>query len=129
MIETSRTQSTQTGADPAQNQPNSSTISNKADRMYQIACSLPALRRKGVEQGHIPGIAPDSFCDGKLHEFLHHGGGRTWGSGEVLILQFLLNLYDPYEYKAFNLGRALIVLDPCNMSACINAAMRYYNRK
>jgi len=24
-------------------------------RLYQIACSFPALRRKGVEQGHIPG--------------------------------------------------------------------------
>ena len=99
------------------------------DKIYRIACTFPALTRKGVAGGDIPGISPDGFCADELHDFLYHGGGGAWSSGEVLILQFLLNLYDPYEYKAFNLGRALIVLDPDNMTACINAAMRHYNGK
>lgn len=28
-------------------------------RMYEIACSFPALKRKGVVDGSIPGISPD----------------------------------------------------------------------
>jgi hypothetical protein len=97
------------------------------DRIYRIACTFPALSFKGVERGNIPGIAPEGFCADALHDFLYHGRGGAWSSGEVLILQFLLNLYDPYEYKAFNLGRALFVLDQWNMSACIKAAVQYYN--
>jgi hypothetical protein len=114
---------------PENNRPVNQPGQPEIDRMYQIACSLPALRRKGVEQGDIPGIQPDGFHDGQLHDFLYQGSGGAWRSGEVLILQFLLDLYDPYEYKAFNFGRALFVLDQRNMAACINAARRYYNRQ
>jgi hypothetical protein len=32
-------------------------------RLFEIACSFPALRYKGVEQGHIPGITPTDFYD------------------------------------------------------------------
>lgn len=64
----------------------------KADqRMYQIACSFPALVFNGVERGDIPGISPDGFCDGKLHDFLYHGRGGAWSAGEVLIIEFLLS--------------------------------------
>jgi hypothetical protein len=97
------------------------------DRIYRIACTFPALSFKGMQRGNIPGIGPDGFCAGELHDFLYNGGGGLWSSGEVLILQFLLNLYDPYEYKAFNFGRALDILDPGHMSACLKAAMQYYN--
>jgi hypothetical protein len=95
-------------------------------RMYQIACSFPALVFKGVERGDISGISPDGFCDGKLYDFLSRGRGGAWSAGEVLIIEFLLNLYDPYEYKAFNFGRALNVLDQRNMEACMKAAIRVY---
>jgi len=96
------------------------------DRIYRIACTFRALTFKGVERGDIPGISPDSFCADELHEFLQRNC-RVWSSGEVLILEFLLNLYDPYQYTAFNFGRALDVLDPGHMSACIKAAVQYYN--
>ena len=33
-------------------------------RMFEIACSFPALKFKGVEDGHIPGISLDDFHDG-----------------------------------------------------------------
>jgi hypothetical protein len=97
------------------------------DRIYRIACTFRALTFKGVERGDIPGINPDGFCAGELHDFLYHGGGGLWSSGEVLILQFLLNLHDPHEYKAFNFGHALNVLDSGHMTACIKAAVQYYN--
>jgi hypothetical protein len=97
------------------------------DIIYRIACTIPVLTFKGVERGDIPGIAPDGFCAAELHNFLYHGRGGVWSSGEVLILEFLLNLYDPYEYKAFNFGRALNVLDPRNLTACLKAAVQYYN--
>jgi len=106
---------------------NNGPAPNRTDRIYRIACTFRALRFKGVERGNIPGIGPDGFCAGELHEFLCHGGGGLWSSGEVLILQFLLNLYDPYEYKAFNFGRTLDILDPDHMNACLKAAAKYYN--
>jgi hypothetical protein len=96
------------------------------DRIYRIACTFRALTFKGVERGDIPGIRPDGFCADELHEFLQRNC-RVWSSGEVLILEFLLNLYDPDQYTAFNFGRALDVLDPGHMSACLAAAVQYYN--
>jgi hypothetical protein len=45
----------------------------------------------------------------------------------MLLLEFLLNLYDPHQYTTFNFGRALEVLDPDHMSACLKAAVQYYN--
>jgi len=96
------------------------------DKMYRIACMFRVLTFKGVERGDIPGINPDGFCAAELNEFLQRNS-RIWSSGEVLILQFLLNLYDPYQYTAFNFGRALDVLDPRHMTACLKAAAQYYN--
>ena len=96
------------------------------DRIYRIACTFRALTFKGVERGDIPGIHPDGFCADELDEFVQRNG-RIWSSGEVLLLEFLLNLYDPHHYTAFNFGRALNVLDPDHMSACLKAAVRYYN--
>jgi hypothetical protein len=96
------------------------------DKMYRIACTFRALTFKGVERGDIPGIAPDGFCADELHEFLQRKC-CVWSSGEILLLEFLLNLYDPDEYKSFNFGRALNVLDPGHMSACLKAAAQYYN--
>ena len=96
------------------------------DKMYRIACTFQALTFKGVERGDIPGINPDGFCADELHEFLQRNC-RVWSSGEVLILEFLLNLYDPDQYKSFNFGRALNILDPGHMSACLKAAVQYYN--
>jgi hypothetical protein len=55
-------------------------------RMYQIACSFPALRRKGAMQGDIPGIRPDGFYDIELHDYLYQGGGGALSSGEFLLL-------------------------------------------
>lgn len=96
------------------------------DRIYRIACTFRALTFKGVQRGNIPGINPEGFCAGELHEFLQRNC-CVWSSGEVLLLEFLLNLYDPDEYKSFNFGQALNVLDPGHMSACLKAAAQYYN--
>jgi hypothetical protein len=84
------------------------------------------LLASGGDLDGIPGINPDGFCADELDEFLQRKC-RIWSSGEVLLLEFLLNLYDPYQYKAFNLGRALDVLDPGHISACLKAAVQYYN--
>jgi hypothetical protein len=89
MIEKDRTRPTQTGADPQKNRLNNGPTPNRTDRIYRIACTFRALRFKGVERGNIPGIGPDGFCAGELHDFLYNGGGGLWSSGEVLILQFL----------------------------------------
>jgi hypothetical protein len=96
------------------------------DRIYRIACTFRALSFKGVERGGIPGIHPDGFCADELDEFVQRKC-RIWSSGEVLLIEFLLNLYDPHQYTGFNFGRALEVLDPGHMSACLKAAAQYYN--
>lgn len=96
------------------------------DRIYRIACTFRALSFKGVERGNIPGIDQEGFCADKLDEFVQRKC-RIWSSGEVLLLEFLLNLYDPHQYTGFNFGRALEVLDPDHMSACLKAAVQYYN--
>jgi hypothetical protein len=101
--------------------------SSRTDKMYRIACTFPALLLKGVERGAIPGIAPEGFDGDKLHEFLRHGRGRMWNIADVMILDFLLNLYDPSKYKSFNLGWALGLLYQKDMAACLNAAIRHYN--
>ena len=46
-------------------------------RLFEIACSFPALRYKGVEQGHIPGITPTDFYDLDLADYLYNGQGGT----------------------------------------------------
>lgn len=96
-------------------------------RMYRIACSLPALKRKGAVQGDIPGIRPDGFYDIELHDFLYKGGGGALSSGEFLLLEFLLNLYDPDAYPRFNFGRAVQVWDWGHMRPCLQAVIDTYN--
>jgi len=98
-------------------------------RLYQIACSFPALRRKGVEQGHIPGISPNDFCDLDLAAWLYHGAGGVLSHGEFLILEALLNLCNPTIHNKFNLGDALNVLDQDNMKPLLDAIERTYNRR
>ncbi len=98
-------------------------------QLYQIACSFPALRRKGVEQGHIPGITSTDFFDLDLAAWLYEGGGRALSRGEFLILEALLNLCNPDIHNKFSLGDALNVLDQDNMQALLNAIVRTYNRR
>ena len=97
-------------------------------RMFEIACSFPALKFKGVEDGHIPGIRPDDFHDGILSDYLYNGPGGALSSGEFMILEFLLNLFAPYCHDKFNLGDALKTLDPDDMNACLQGMVRMYNR-
>lgn len=97
------------------------------ERLYQIICSFPALKRKGVEQGEIPGITPTGFYAERLHDFLYHGGGGALSSGEFLLLEFLLNLYNPHEYERFNFGRAVNVWDDRHMAACLKAVAGIFN--
>ncbi len=96
-------------------------------RMYEIACSIPALQFKGVKEGHIPGIMPTDFHDGKLSDYLYNGRGGLLSSGEFMIFEFLLNLFAPYCYNKFNLGDALKTFDPVNMNACLKGIARIYN--
>jgi hypothetical protein len=103
-------------------------MSSKDQRLYQIACSFPALQRKGVEHGHIPGITPDDFLDLDLADWLNRGG-QALSHGERLIIEALLNLCNPDLHDQFNLGDALHVLDPDNMRALLNAIVRTYNGK
>lgn len=91
---------------------------------YRIACTLPALLQKGVKRGKIAGIAPHCFDAGQLLWFLRYGPGQRWSIGEKLVCDFLLNLYDPDCYTAFNLGLALSVLDQGNLAACLTASGR-----
>ena len=98
-------------------------------RLYEIACSFPALRYKGVEKGRIPGITPTNFYDLDLAEWLYKGRGGVLSHGEFLILEALLNLCNPDLHDQFNLGDALHVLDQDNMQALLNAVVRTYNRK
>ena len=96
-------------------------------RMFEIACSFPALKFKGACDGHIPGIKPDEFHDGILSDYLYNGRGGVLSSGERKIIEFLLNLYAPYCHDKFNLGDALKSLDPDNMNACLQGMVRVYN--
>jgi hypothetical protein len=101
----------------------------KDQRLYEIACSFPALQHKGVEKGDIPGITRDDFLDLDLANYLYEGRGGALSSGEFLILEALLNLCNPDLHKKFNIGDALHVLDPDNMHALLNAIVRTYNRQ
>lgn len=96
--------------------------------IYQIACSFPALRFKGIDRGGIPGITKEEIDDLKLGEYLYKGPGTALSHGEMLILEFLLNLLDPYTHTRFNLGIAMSVFDPKNMDALVKAIIRFYNR-
>lgn len=98
-------------------------------RLFEIACSFPALRRKGVAQGDIPGITPDDFFDLDLANYLYHGPGGGLSNGEFMILEALLNFCNPDLHARFNLGQALRILDPKNMQALLIAIIRTYNRK
>ena len=98
-------------------------------RLYEIACSFPALQHKGVARGRIPGITPTDFCDLDLAAWLYQGGGGLLSSGEFLILEALLNLCNPSEHQRFNLGNALRVLSHDNMQMLLNAIVRTYNGK
>ncbi len=99
------------------------------ERLYQIACSFPALQHKGVEKGDIPGITPTDFNDLDLAEYLYKGRGGLLSHGEFLILEALLNLCNPNLHDRFNIGEALQTLDPDNMQALLNAILRTYNRR
>jgi len=96
--------------------------------IYRIACSFPALRFKGVEQGDIPGITSAEFNDTELADYLYRGSGAALSHGEFLILEFLLNLIDPYTHTRFNLGIAVNVFDRRNMDALIKGLIEFYNR-
>jgi hypothetical protein len=98
-------------------------------RLYEIACSFPALRHKRVDKGNIPGITPTDFYDLDLAAWLYEGGGGLLSHGEFLILEALLNLCNPQLHGKFNLGEALQTLDPDNMQALLKAIIRTYNRR
>jgi hypothetical protein len=98
-------------------------------RLYEIACSFPALRHKGVDKGRIPSITPTDFFDQDLAAWLYEGGGGLLSHGEFLIIEALLNLCNPQLHGRFNLGQALQTLDPDNMQALCNAILRTYNRR
>ena len=99
------------------------------ERFYEIACTFPALRKKGVHTGHVPGITPTDFCDLDLANYLYRGRGAGLSNGEFLILEALLNLFNPALHDRFNLGLALQVLDPGNMAALVKAILRTYQRR
>jgi hypothetical protein len=99
------------------------------ERLYHIACSFPALQKKGVEAGDIPGITPTGFYDLTLADYLYNGPGVGLSHGEFLILEALLNLCNPDIHDRFNLGEALHVLDGKNMQALLNAIIRTYKRQ
>jgi hypothetical protein len=103
-------------------------MSSKDQRLYQIACSFPALQHKGVEKGNIPGITANDFLDLDLAHWLYNGNGGALSHGEFLIIEALLNLCNPDIHDQFNLGDALHVLDPGNMQALFNAIVRTYNK-
>ena len=66
-------------------------MSAKDKRLFEIACSFPALRFKGVEKGNIPGITATDFFDLDLADYLYNGRGRALSHGEFLIIEALLN--------------------------------------
>jgi hypothetical protein len=127
MTEKEKTESIITGASSEKSQSNSSSSPNKTDRIYQIACTLPALRRKRVEQGDIPGIKPDGFDGIQLHDYLYQDGGVALSAGEFLLLEFLLSLHDPKAYPGFNLRRAVHVLDWLHVRQCLLAMTNLYD--
>lgn len=96
------------------------------ERLYQIAVTFPALLRKGVDHGDIPGITETEINDAELAEYLYQGHGRALSSGEFVLLEFLLNLHSPNTHTRFNLGAALSILDPTHMNALIKATARVY---
>ena len=100
----------------------------KDKRMYEIACSFPALVKKGVVNGQIPGIVKDDFFDIDLSNYLYNGPGGGLSQGEFLILEALLNLYNSDIHQKFNLGEAVHVLDERNMQSLMNAIARVYHR-
>ena len=104
-------------------------MTTKDERLYKIACSFPALKRKGVEHGDIPGITPKGFYDQKLSNYLYKGDGGVLSSGEFLLLEFLLNICSPDTYNGFNFGNALYVLDSLHLSALVRASARVYNNE
>ncbi len=104
-----------------------SVSQNKTDKIYQVACTFPILQFKGVEEGEIPGIMPYEFNDKELHNFLYNGNGRLWNSREGLLLEFLLNLSDPYLYKEFNFGRAMNLWDYGHIFAALGAIEKIVN--
>lgn len=129
MIEKEKTDCIRTSADSERrSRPHNRPTQKQTDRIYQIACSFPALIRKGVEQGDIPGIRPNGFYDIELSDYLYQGGG-VLSSGEFLLLEFLLNLYNPDAYSKFNMGRAVRVLDSEHMRQCLCAVVRVYSGK
>ncbi len=97
------------------------------EKIYRIACSFPTLRRKGVADGNIPGIKPDDFCERKLYTFLHRGSAGAWSSGEILVLEFLLNLFAPDIYDRFNFGRALNVWDDEHVNCCLKGVAMIFD--
>lgn len=104
-------------------------MSSKDQRLYQIACSFPALKCKGVEKGCIPGITPTDFFDLDLAAWLYNGPGAGLSHGEFIILEALLNLCNPDQHTRFNLGRALQILDSRNTETLLNAIVRTYNQR
>jgi hypothetical protein len=98
------------------------------DLIFEIACLFPALRFKGVEEGYIPGITRKGFDDSALSDYLYQGAGTALSHGEQLILEFLLNLSDPYTHTRFNLGIALNLFGPAHLEALIEAIRRFYQR-
>ena len=95
-------------------------------RFFEMICAFPTMVRKGVKDGDIPGVGPDWFCADELAEFVYNGGGRAWSSGEKLVLELLLNLYNPGAYDRFNLGHAVNVWDPSHMKGCLLALAIHY---
>ncbi len=95
------------------------------ERLYEIACRFPALKRKGVDASGIPGITPTGFYDKQLADYLYGGCGLS--EGEFLILEFLLNIFDPYEHTKFNFGHALHKWDPRHMEAFFKGTLQIYN--
>jgi hypothetical protein len=66
-------------------------MASKDERLFEIACTFPALQHKGVEKGNIPGITSTDFYDLDLAEYLYNGRGGALSHGEFLILEALLN--------------------------------------
>lgn len=95
-------------------------------QFYDVACSFPTMRRKGVENGNVPGISKDNFSPDELAEFLYHGRGGVWSTAEKHVLEFLLNLIEPNSYDRFNLGHAMNAWDQAHINACLAALKSLY---